>query len=182
MLRTLPKTRDWSDAYRLSSIIVFSLLTMISARITIPLEPVPITLQPFAVMLSGLVLGARDGFLSQFIYLMMIALGLPVDARMLGSAALFGATAGYLYGFPVASLVAGYLAQRGGNNFVVRWGAGIVGIIVMYVIGTTWLAVYLQLSVQKAWTAGVAPFILLDLGKAFVAAGVAESGRTFLNR
>ncbi|MGV2436327.1 MAG UNVERIFIED_CONTAM: biotin transporter BioY [Anaerolineae bacterium] len=124
MLRTLPKTRDWSDAYRLASIIVFSLLTMISARITIPLEPVPITLQPFAVMLSGLVLGARDGFLSQFIYLMMIALGLPVDARMLGSAALFGATAGYLYGFPFASLVAGYLAQLGGQQLCCSLGRG----------------------------------------------------------
>ncbi|MFZ4826478.1 MAG: biotin transporter BioY [Phototrophicaceae bacterium] len=182
MLRTLPKTRDWSDSYRVASIIVFTLLTAISARITIPLEPVPITLQPFAVILSGLVLGARDGFLSQFLYLTMIALGLPVDARMLGSVALFGATAGYLFGFPFASLVAGYLAQLGGNNFIVRWGAGMVGIIVVYLIGTTWLAVYLQLSAQAAWSAGVAPFILLDLGKAFVAAGVAEGGRTFLNR
>ena len=170
MLRTLPQTRDWDHAHRVASIVVFTLLTVVSARITIPLEPVPITLQPFAVILSGLVLGARDGFLSQFLYLMMIAIGLPVDASALGSLALFGRTAGYLFGFPFASLVAGYLAQRGSHNFVVRWGAA------------TWLAVYLQLSLEQAWAFGVAPFILLDLAKAFVAAGVAESGRAFLNR
>ena len=182
MLRTLPQTRDWDHAHRVASIVVFTLLTVVSARITIPLEPVPITLQPFAVILSGLVLGARDGFLSQFLYLMMIAIGLPVDASALGSLALFGRTAGYLFGFPFASLVAGYLAQRGSHNFVVRWGAGMVGIVVLYLIGATWLAVYLQLSLEQAWAFGVAPFILLDLAKAFVAAGVAESGRAFLNR
>ena len=67
MLRPLPQTRDFSLAYRLAAVVVFTLLTAVSARITIPVEPVPITLQVLIVVLSGLVLGARDGviFLAQ---------------------------------------------------------------------------------------------------------------------
>ncbi len=65
MLRTLSRTRDLSLSYRLAVIAVFTLLTIVSARITIEIGPVPFTLQPLAVLLAGLVLGARDGFASQ---------------------------------------------------------------------------------------------------------------------
>ncbi|MBE0689717.1 MAG: biotin transporter BioY, partial [Anaerolineae bacterium] len=95
MLRTLPQTRDWTQGQRLAGIAGFALLTTIAARISIPMEPVPFTFQPLAVLLAGMVLGARDGMISQLLYVIMIAAGLPLDSRALGPAALLGPTAGY---------------------------------------------------------------------------------------
>jgi biotin transport system substrate-specific component len=163
----------------LAATVVFAAITALTARITIPLPftPVPITLQTLAVVLSGLVLGARGGALAQLLYLGLIATGLPLDARGLGPVAFVSPTAGYLIGFVPAAFAAGWLAERltahsWWGNFV----AALAGILVIYLLGAGWLAVMLG-SWQKAWLGGVAPFILLDLGKAAVAAGVAESGK-----
>jgi biotin transport system substrate-specific component len=159
--------------------VIFAAITALTARITIPLPftPVPITLQTLAVVLSGLVLGARGGALAQLLYLGMIATGLPLDARGLGPAAFVSPTAGYLIGFVPAAFVAGWLAERltarrWWGNFV----AALAGMTLVYLLGASWLAVMLG-SWQKAWLGGVAPFILLDLGKTAIAAGVAESGK-----
>ncbi len=135
MLRTLAQTRDANWIYRLASAGAFTLLTIIAARVSIPMQPVPFTLQPLAVILAGLILGGRDGALSQIAYLALIALNLPVDANHLGAAALVGPTAGYLFGFVAGALVAGLLVERGSLRLWQRWIAGIVGIAVIYVFG-----------------------------------------------
>ena len=173
MLRTLPQTRDAQPGYRLASVGAFTLLTVIAARITIPLQPVPFTLQTLAVLLAGLILGARDGALSQLAYLALIAVGLPVDANHLGTAALFGPTAGYLIGFVGAAFVAGMLVERGGSRMMQRWLAGVAGIAVIYLCGVVVLKINTGMSWNAAWTAGVAPFIALDLAKAVIAAALA---------
>lgn len=165
-------------------VVVFAAITALSARITInlPFTPVPITLQPLAVVLSGLVLGARGGAAAQLVYLGLIAVGLPLDARGLGPAAFFGPTAGYLLGFAPAAFVAGWLAERfSGQSWWGNFIAAIAGMLVIYLVGATWLGVMLG-SAEKAWAGGVAPFILLDLGKAVIAASVAESGKYFFLR
>lgn len=183
MLRTLPQTRDYSLAYRLAGVLFFTVLTAVSARMTIEIGgPVPLTLQPLAVLLAGLVLGARDGALSQLAYVALIAAGAPLDARMLGTAALFGPTGGFLLGFIAAAFVAGYLVERGANRVWQRWLAGVAGIVVLYALGVIHLKFYAGLSWEAAWAAGAAPFLLLDLVKALVAAGLAESGRALIQR
>jgi biotin transport system substrate-specific component len=182
MLRTLPQTRDTTQVQRLAAIALFTLLTAVSARATIEIGPVPITLQVLTVLLAGLVLGARDGALSQLAYVAMVAINLPVDARMVGAAALFSPTAGYLLGFIPAAWVAGLLAERGASTLWVRWLAGIAGIAVIYTLGFVMLKLNTGMAWDAAWTAGVAPFILLDLGKAIAAAALAEGGRRLINR
>lgn len=163
-------------------VLFFTALTALTARITIPIGPVPITLQLLAVLLSGLVLGAWGGFAAQVTYLGLIASGLPVDTNALGAAAFVGPTAGYLIGFAPAAFVTGWLAHRfSGRSWWGNFVAAIAGIAVIYAGGASWLATYLG-SWQQAWTLGVAPFILIDLGKAIVAASVAESGKYWLNR
>ena len=163
----------------IAAVITFAAVTALTARITIflPLTPVPITLQTLAVVLSGLVLGARGGALAQLVYLGLLAAGLPVDAKGLGPAALFGPTAGYLLGFVPAAFVTGWLAERLTRP---RWGghfvAALAGMMMIYLVGASWLAAMLG-SWQQAWVLGVVPFILGDLLKAILAAGVAESGR-----
>ena len=168
----------------IAATITFAAITALTARITVflPFTPVPITLQTLAVVLSGLVLGSRSGALAQLAYLGLIATGLPFDAKGLGPAAFFGPTAGYLLGFVPAAFATGWLAERLAwrswwGNFV----AAMTGALVIYLAGASWLTVILG-SWQQAWLGGVAPFILLDLGKAAVAAGVSESGKLLLRR
>jgi biotin transport system substrate-specific component len=185
-MRTQPVSTYLNEGIgrKAAAIIIFAAITALTARITIPLPftPVPITLQTFAVVLSGLVLGSRSGALAQLLYLGLIAVGLPFDASGLGAAAFFGPTAGYLVGFVPGAFVAGWLAERMADqkwtgNFV----AAVVGMLVIYLVGASWLAVFLA-SWQKAWLGGVAPFIVLDLIKAALAAAVAESGRLLFRR
>lgn len=165
-----------------AAIIIFAAVTALTARVTIHLSftPVPITLQTLAVVLSGLVLGARSGALAQLAYLGMLAIGLPFDSNAVGAAALVGPTAGYLFGFVPAAFVAGWMAERfAGQPWWGNFLAAVAGALVTYLFGASWLAVFLG-SWQKAWIGGVAPFILLDLAKATIAAGVAESGKLLL--
>lgn len=185
MHRTFPQMRDARLTYRLASIGAFTLLTILSARITIPMQPVPFTLQTLAVLLAGLILGARDGALSQIAYLALTAVGLPVDAKGVGAAALAGPKAGYLFGFVGAAFVAGFLVERGATRLWQRWTAvwaGIAGTAVIYLCGLLLLKVVTGMAWAAAWTAGVTPFIALDLVKAVIAAALAEGGRALLTR
>jgi biotin transport system substrate-specific component len=182
MLRTIPHTRDLPQLQRLAGIALFTLITIFAARVTIEIGLVPFTLQPLAVLLSGMVLGGRDGFLSQLAYVSLIAVGLPVDARGLGAAAFAGPTAGYLVGFVLAAGAAGYLVERGAKRVWQRWLAGVVGIAIIYACGLAWLMAFRQLDVAAAWAAGVAPFIAPDLVKALIAASLTEGARSLLLR
>lgn len=164
---------------QLATVVIMAAVTALTARITLPLPftPVPITLQTLAVVLAGLVLGARGGAASQLLYLSLIIAGLPFDAKGLGPAAFFSPTAGYLIGFVPAAFVTGWLADRLARPS--RWGnfvAALAGMAVIYLFGTTWLATMIG-SWEQAWLLAVAPFILVDLAKALIAAGVAESGK-----
>jgi biotin transport system substrate-specific component len=164
------------------AVLLFTALTAVTARITIPLPftPVPITLQTLSVVLAGLVLGAKGGAASQLAYLGLIALGLPVDASGIGVAALFGPTAGYLLGFVPAAFVSGWLTERlPAGSWWTLFVAAVGGALSIYVVGVSWLAVVLG-SFTAAVLGGVLPFIIFDLLKAALAAGVAESGRRFL--
>lgn len=177
-------SRLWtSHLGRLIGIILFVAFTALAARVTIPLPftPVPITLQVMAVLLAGLVLGPKAGAASQIVYLAMIAAGLPVDAKALGLAALTGPTAGYLMGFVPAAFLAGWLAERLPATRASRFLAATVGVGIIYTVGVAWLTPAVG-SLGTAWMLGVAPFILIDLGKALVAAAVAESGRLLLSQ
>jgi biotin transport system substrate-specific component len=182
MLRSLPQTRDQSLTYRIVGIAIFTLISILSARVTIEIGTVPFTLQPLAVLLSGMILGGRDGALSQLAYVALIAAGLPFDARALGTAALFSPTAGYLIGFIFAAGVAGLLVECGAARIWQRWLAGIAGIVVIYVFGIVVLKMNTGMDWGAAWTAGVAPFIVPDLAKALIAAALTESGRRLLTR
>jgi biotin transport system substrate-specific component len=163
------------------SVALFAAFTALTARVTIPLPftPVPITLQVMAVLLAGLVLGPAGGAISQVVYLAAIAAGLPLDARGLGPAALLGPTGGYLLGFAPAAFVTGWLAGRVPGVWAGRFVAALAGVAIIYICGLAWLAPSVG-SLGAAWGLGAAPFILVDLGKALVAAAVAGSGRTLL--
>lgn len=183
MLRTLTTTRDFDLPRRLLVIAGFAALTAVGAQIEVRIgEFVPFTMQVFAALLAGMVLGGRDGALSQIAYLLLIRLNLPVAAGGMGAAALMGPTAGYIVGFIPAAFVVGWLVEHGAQRAVLRWLAGLAGVAIIYACGLPVLMSAAGLSFAEAWAAGVMPFIGFDLAKAALAVTLSEGGRALLAR
>jgi biotin transport system substrate-specific component len=163
-----------SPRTRTLSIVVAAGALALSAQFALPMPgtPVPLTLQPFVVVLAGLLLGPADAAAAMVLYLAAGVLGLPVFAPMgaPGLARLLGPTGGYLLAYPVAAAVAGWLGARR-SSFLARAVAAVAGIAVIYVGGLAQLAV-LSGSLATAALLGALPFAAADAVKAFVAAAV----------
>ncbi len=116
-----------------------AVLTALSAQIRFYLGVIPYTFQNFAIILSGLILG-KYGFVSQLIYLAMIALGFPASARGGGVGALLGYTAGYLWMFPVSAFIMGVIRKivwRTGSKreLVLLWLGSALAVVPLYLFG-----------------------------------------------
>ncbi|HUI44092.1 MAG TPA: biotin transporter BioY [Terriglobia bacterium] len=148
----------------------FTLVTALLAQVRIPLPftPVPITGETLGVLLAGVVLGARRAFLSQVLYLAAGAAGLYVFA----GGTLTGPTAGYLWCFPLAAVVTGWLVERGAaRRSLTLAGALLLADACILAGGTLWLRSFLGVSLGRALRLGAAPFWVGDLFKiALVAA------------
>jgi biotin transport system substrate-specific component len=149
---------------------LFTALIAGGALVSIPIGSVPFTLQVLFVLLAGMLLGPRLAALSVFAYL---GLGLiaPVYAGgTSGLGVLFGPTGGYLWGFVLAALVTGAISTRGRTSFTRFLGAGLLGLVPIYVLGAVWLAVQLRIGMVTTLATAVAPFVWLDMLKAAAAA------------
>jgi biotin transport system substrate-specific component len=175
-MTTLVLASRTSRSRALGVLVVFGALAL-SSQLAIPLPntPVPLSLQPFVVVLAGLLLGPLDAAAAMVLYLMVGAAGLPVFAPMgpPGLARLLSPTGGYLLAYPLAAAVAGWLGA-GRERFGARLVGACAGILVLYAGGLAQLLV-LTGSLATAALLGVVPFIAADLVKALVAAAV--SGR-----
>jgi biotin transport system substrate-specific component len=151
----------------------------LSAQLAMPLPgtPVPLTLQPFVVVLAGLLLGPLDAAAAMVAYLVLGALGAPVFAPIgpPGLARLLSPTGGYLLAYPLAAAVAGWLGARR-PRFAQRALAALAGILVMYVGGLAQLMIITG-SFATAAVIGVLPFAAADLVKALVAGAVSGPRR-----
>jgi biotin transport system substrate-specific component len=163
-------------------IAIFVGLMALASRVIIPLSitPVPITLQVFVVILSGLILGAKRAGVVQASYLFLILAGVPITAYGLaGPATFLSPTAGYLLAFLPAAYLIGLYSEKY-KSIIHSVVAGLIGVVVIYIGGTAWLAVYLH-DVSKAWVAGVVPFVGVDLVKAAFAVAIAKGLKGFEN-
>lgn len=141
-----------------SVVVLGSILIAASARLQVPFWPVPMTLQTFAVLFLALVFGPRLGTACVAIYLFQGAVGLPVFASGGGAVHLVGPTGGYLFGFLVAAVLAGHLAQQGWGRDPLRAGvAALSGILVILAFGVAWLSVIA--GTKQAVQAGLLPFL-----------------------
>src|SRR4026208_2398550 len=119
LLATVVSGVEMGPAIRAASVAPVAVLPAAAAQVSIPLPftPVPFTLQPMVVLLGGAVLGARLGMSAQALYLLAGGAGLPVfaasPARPQGALRLLGPTGGFLWSYPAAAFVAGWLAERG---------------------------------------------------------------------
>ncbi len=150
-------------------VIAFSLVTAACAQISIhlPISPVPITGQTFAVLLSGAVLGWRRGFLSQVVYLAEGAAGMPVFADGAGSAFhLVGPSGGFLLCFPLAAALVGWLVEQGAARSVgMLAGALVSADVLILCAGSLWLRLLFHIPFAQAWMMGFYPFVIADVAK-----------------
>ena len=177
------KTNDF--VYVLLTSIIGSFLLAISSKVQIPLTPVPVTLQTLVLLVMSMFLGWRGAIGATSLYLFQGAIGLPVFAHGGGFIILFGPTGGYLFGFLIASLVVGYLAEKGWDKSVVlTFTSMTIGTLIIYLFGVIWLS-YLK-DLNTALVFGLLPFITPDilkicLGTCLVSAGW-EISEKFINR
>lgn len=156
-----------------------SAFVAVCSHIALPLwfTPVPLTLQPFAVLLLGLLLAPRLAAATLGAYLVEGALGLPVFAPGLGFGAglahLFGPTGGYLLSYPAAALLISYLWRRTPRGFSAALLSAAIGNIVILACGAIWLAAFLQLSAGTATNLAILPFLPGDALKVIAAAAIA---------
>lgn len=178
-------TRSWLRSGVLA--VTGSLLVAVCAQIQVPLWPVPITGQTFAVLIVGMAYGWRLGGATLVLYAAEGAAGLPVFAKFSGGlAVLAGPTGGYIFGFVLAAALVGYLAERGWDRSVVTTGlAMLAGNVVIYVPGLAWLALFYagpgaeymaatgaESALGAAIAAGALPFLLGDFLKLLLAAAI----------
>jgi biotin transport system substrate-specific component len=184
---------------RVAAVVLGAALVAAAAQIAVPLPgtPVPMTLQPLAVLLVGGLLGARLGATSMALYLALGIAGLPVftpTVPLVGIARLLGPTGGYLLAYPVAAFVVGRLTDPGrkpGENpnrtpasinpglspgvsepYWLRVGLGVFAGLVLIHLGGLAQLLILTGSLQAAARFGTLPFLLGDLGKLALAVPV----------
>ncbi len=165
------------EATRQVAIVVgASLFVALCAHITIPLPftPVPLTVQNFGVLLVGLLLGSRRGFAALALYLAEGAMGMPVfsPVGVGGIAHLLGPTGGFLLAYPLVAWLAGYVMEHGRKTFARAALGSLLGEVVLFAGGLTWLAV-LTHSVAQAFRWGLYWFLFAEIIKVMMAAGIA---------
>ena len=149
----------------------------LAAQVQVPLWPVPMTGQTFAVLLVGAAFGWRLGAATLLLYMAEGAIGLPVFAKAAaGAAVIAGPTGGYIIGFVLAAAIVGYLAERGWDRGIWRAAlAMLIGNLAIYLLGVPWLAAYFagtgaEAPLEAAIAGGLVPFLLGDALKLALAA------------
>ena len=171
------------DAARLASnlatVVLGTLLITICAKINVPVWPVPVTLQGFAIAALSAAFGLRIGVATVALYLLEGAFGLPVFATGGGLAYLVGPTGGFLIGFLVMAAIIGYAADKGASGKPLTLFAAMVAAdAVLLVLGFVWL---LALSGNAGWidqnnvvgsafAGAIQPFVVWDILKMALAA------------
>lgn len=175
---TRPRSRSAPVVRDVVLVLVGSLIMagLSQVSVKLPFTPVPVTGQTLGVLLIGGGLGAWRAGAAVTLFLLYGVAGLPVFAGGASGAStltLASATGGYLWGFLVAGLVVGWLAQRGWDRALgSSIGAMVLGEIIVFAFGVTWLAASLGVPAQKAMQLGLYPFLLGDLVKMLLAAGI----------
>lgn len=146
---------------QIGAVVLGTLFLALASYVEVPMVPVPLTMQTFAVTLVGALYGWRLGAITISAWLIEGVVGLPVLAG--GAAGLqhfAGPTAGYLFAFPIVGALVGWLAERGwnGNRVVLAFAAMLLGNVACLILGAAWLG--LMIGAEQAIVHGVLPFIL----------------------
>jgi biotin transport system substrate-specific component len=177
-----PRQRNARLAVDIALVVGGSLFIALLAQITIklPFTPVPITGQTLGVLVVGTAYGWRLAGLTLLLYLAEIAIGLPFAAEGrsgLEILTLATASGGYLWGFLLAAVLCGWLANRGWDRDLrSSITVMLLGSIVIYGVGVPWLAAAIDVPLLEAFELGLYPFVVGDLLKLLIAAGLLPLG------
>lgn len=169
--RLWPAAADANLVRNVALTVLGSMAVGLAAHVSVPMLPVPMTLQTLAVLAVGAALGARLGAASLALYAAEGAAGLPVFTPTAdGYPGITGPTGGYIIGFILAAVVVGWLAERGWDRSVPKMiVAALAGAAVLYIPGLLWLSGFVG-GFGKAVEYGLAPFWMGDSIKAVIAA------------
>ena len=177
------KSKSLDFTRQIAIVVAASLFVAVCARFSLPIPgtPVPLSLQNFAVLLVGLSLGSRRGFIALALYLAEGAAGLPVFSPVgaPGILRFAGPTAGYLIAYPLVAALAGYIFERGKQTFARAISAALLGELLLFACGVSWLYI-LTHSLARAIAFGLYWFIFAEVMKVMFAAGIASTWRRFV--
>lgn len=174
-----PKSDAARLATNLATVVLGTLAITLAAKVNVPVWPVPVTLQSFAIAALAAAFGARIGMATVALYLIEGAMGLPVFATGGGLPYLMGPTGGFLLGFLVMASIIGFAADRGASGKpLTLFAAMLVGEAVLLALGFAWLlllsgqAQWIDQTnvVASAWAGAVQPFLVWDVLKMALAA------------
>ncbi len=186
---------DQGTLKKVALVLLGALFIAAAAKVTVPMWPVPVSMQTLAILLVGFAMGSRLGAATVIVYLAQGAIGLPVftPTTLPGIAALMGPTGGFLIGFVGLAWLAGYAAEKGLTRGVLSTSAVALTVsALLYVPGILWpMAVASAAGLEAGWVARdaafywgafVAPFLIGDALKALIAAMVVTGAWSVLKR
>lgn len=170
-----------NSTFQLLSCAIFTALTVVMAQFSIPVGPVPISLATLAIYLAGGILGASGGTVSQILYVLLGAAGLPVFAGFSGGASdIAGPTGGYIVGYVVCAWIVGILSGRFGRKVLPLVLSMILGTAALYFLGTAWFMFVTKRGLWTSLTLCVLPFLIGDAAKIAVSAAIVpQLGKVF---
>jgi len=179
----MQERKTTSKAYSMTSIALMAAVICVVGPFTLPIGPVPITLAPLAILLSVYILGTKKGTIALLIYLLIGAVGVPVFSGFTGGIGkLAGPTGGYLVGYIIFALIAGWFIHRFYDKVVIQFLGMVLALAVLYAFGTAWLAYSAGMTFGAALAVGVLPFIVFDLIKIVITIVLGRAVRSRLLR
>lgn len=173
-----PRKFVYALLYDFILIIFCSFFIALSSRIVIhlPFTPVPITMQTFSVLLTGIILGSKKGVISVLLFLILGISGLPVFASgNSGILYLYGPTGGYIFGFIIAAFTTGFFAERGWDRKIHKtFFCMCISNLLIYIPGLAWLGRFT--GYNNVFNLGFFPFISGDIIKILFATILLPSG------
>ena len=167
----------------MAEVAVITAVICILAPISIPVGPVPISLGLLAIFLGVYILGAKKGTIAVAIYILIGMVGLPVFTGFSGGfGKVLGPTGGYIIAYIPLAIIAGIFIDRFYDRIWLQVAGMLIGLAVLYAVGTIWLAFQAGLDVRAALMAGVIPFIPFDLAKIAISIVLGRAVRKALRR
>lgn len=164
--------------------VVLAALTAAFSQMSLPLGPVPFTMQTLGVYLAGLLLGPVWGAFALVLYVLVGAAGAPVFSNFgAGIGVIVGPTGGYIVGFPIAAFVIGAIVHRQVEPrrldevpIPVQIVGMLAGLLVIYTLGVAWLAYSTDQAISTAIVQGGLVFVPGDVIKAGAAIALITGG------
>ena len=179
LVRPLHGLAERGLVWRLATVFLCAIAIALSARVNVPMFPVPMSMQTFTVLLIAAMSGRNLAVQTLIAYLAMGAAGAPMFVGGAGPAYMMGTTGGYLAGFLAAAFLVGTLADRGWNLSALKLTASVLlGHLVIFALGAGWLTyAFMGGDIAKAVAAGVTPFLLGMVAKTALVVATVEATR-----